>query len=272
MRKPSASVMISGTPPALDVDPAVNMGRQALYRFTALSFLDPRSGSWEKLTALRTDRLLIEAAALIRGLQGARPAELARGERPFEMLDPSVVLDRLPDSPQALNAQYESTFGLLVSSNCPPYEMEYVNSKFTFQRSNTLADINGFYHAFGLTVPEGRPERPDHIVLELEFMACLLTLEREAAADGAAGAARRRQICRDAQCRFFETHLAWWLPTFAELVARQNVNGFYAAAGSFLAAFIAAEGALLGLPPVTGRVEPTTEERPELCEGCALAT
>jgi TorA maturation chaperone TorD len=272
MRNQSATEMLSATTPELDFDPVVNMGRQVLYRFAALSFLDPLAGAWEKLTALRNDPLVIEAAALMRGLQAAKPAELARGERPIEMLDPAVVLACLPDSRQALNIQYENTFGLLVSSNCPPYEMEYVNSKFTFQRSNTLADVSGFYRAFGLSVAETPPERHDHIVLELEFMACLLGLERGAAAADGGSAAQRRQICRDGQSRFFETHLAWWLPTFGELVARQNPNGFYAAAARFLGAFVATERALLGLPPASGRVAPTAEERPEFCEACELAT
>jgi TorA maturation chaperone TorD len=186
------------------------------------------------------------------------------------MLDPRRVLDRLPDSDRALNTQYENTFGLLVSSNCPPYETEYINSKFAFQRSNTLADISGFYQAFGLTTSDIRPERPDHVVLELEFMACLLGLERQAYDQDSERQKTRRQVCRDAQTRFLHEHLGWWTPAFAKLLRVADPKGFYAAAGDFLAALIPTERAFLKVPPASQPVGPTTVERPEHCEGCEL--
>lgn len=271
MRLAVAADLTSTTNPSADVDPVVNMARQAMYRFAALSFLDPQAGAWDRLDALFDDRLLLEAAALIRSLPQAEPNELGRGEHAIEMLDPRIVLGRLPNSACALNAQYESTFGLLVSSNCPPYESEYINSKFAFQRSNTLADISGFYHAFGLTTADGHPERPDHVVLELEFMACLLGLERQAADQDPARRTDRQQVCRAAQSRFLQEHLGWWTPAFAKLLEVGDPQGFYATAGVFLAALIPAERALLGLPPSSQPAAPSTVERPELCEGCELA-
>jgi TorA maturation chaperone TorD len=257
--------------PSADVDPIVSMARQAMYRFAAMSFLDPQVGSWDRLNALRDDPLLISGAALIRNLPEAQPLELGLGESLIQMLDPLLVLNRLPESKDALNAQYEQTFGLLVSSNCPPYETEYINSKFAFQRANSLADISGFYQAFGLTSSEARPERPDHIVLELEFMAFLLGLERQAA-DGDANRRKvRQQVCRDAQARFLQEHLGWWTPAFAKLLGVGNAQGFYAAAGSFLVALIPVERAFSGVPTISRPVGPSAVERPELCEGCQLA-
>ena len=75
---------IAATSPSADFDPAVNMARQSLYRFAALSLLDPQAGSWDRLDALRDDPVLLEAAALIRSLPEARPTELGLGERPLE--------------------------------------------------------------------------------------------------------------------------------------------------------------------------------------------
>lgn len=142
---------------AADFDPAVNMVRQSLYRFAALSLLDPLSGSWQQLHELRDDPVLLDAAAFLRDLPDARPQTLGLGERSLDDLDPQLVLDRLPDSQQALNAEYECTFGLLVSSACPPYETEYVDSKFTFQHSNSLADIGGFIRRSGSRFRTGIP-------------------------------------------------------------------------------------------------------------------
>ena len=173
--------MISMKSQAIDFDPAVNMARQSLYRIAAWSLFDPLSGSWDRLNELRSGRVPIEAAALIRRLPEARAADLGPGERHLADLDPQPLLDRLPVSRQVHNAEYEATFGLLVSAACPPYETEYINGKFDFQRSNNLADVSGFYQAFGLTGSREHPERHDHIALELEFMAFLLGMERQAA-------------------------------------------------------------------------------------------
>jgi TorA maturation chaperone TorD len=248
--------------------PALSMARQALYRFASLSFLDPQAGAWQRLTSLRDDPLLFEAADYFRTFSGAGQ-ESQTAKCSIGVVDPQPVLSCLPDSEQLLNAEYESTFGLLVSSNCPPYEMEYVNSKLTFQRSNTLADVSGFYRAFGMT--GARPDRPDHIVLELEFMASLLGLERHAAASHSEIPSERLQVCHDAQLHFLRDHLTWWVPAFAKLLVQQNEHGFYAAAGTFLAAFLAAESERFGLPPAAPHAVPTLEERPEHCEGCSLA-
>jgi TorA maturation chaperone TorD len=251
-------------------DPALAMARQSVYRFAALSLLDPQAGAWEQLRTACGDEVLFEAAGFLRGLPEALPAVLAPGERPLADLDPSAVLARLPASREQFNQEYEAAFGVLVSSACPPYETEYIPSKFAFQRSNALADVSGFYRAFGLTPSSAHPERPDHIVQELEFMAFLIGLERQADVAEASLREERLAVCRSAQTRFVGEHLAWWAPAFARLLARENPAGFHAAAGAFLAALIAAERAVLGIGPVNHLATPSVVERPETCEGCQL--
>ncbi len=272
MALPAADGSESGTNPATGFDPLVNAARQAMYRFAALSFLDPRRGSWDQLSALRGDARLLCGAALIRSLAEARPHEVGLGESPLEMLDPLLALNALPSSEQELNTQYERIFGLVISGNCPPYETEYINSKYTYQRSHALADISGFYRAFGLAPSRGNPERPDHIVLELEFMASLLRLERLAAEGDAKLRGDRQQVCRDAQARFLHEHLVWWVPSFVRLLVNADRQSFYAAAGAFLVALIPAERALLGVAPASHPVGPNAIERPETCAGCGLVS
>jgi TorA maturation chaperone TorD len=258
------------TAKAIASDTVVDRARQVLYRFAALSLVDPRTGSWNVLRRLTDDRLLSDAAAVIRALPQVKSLKLGIGERPVKYLDPLAVLQRLPESQTALNTEYENTFGLVVGSACPPYETEYIGSKFAFQRSNSLADINGFYHAFGLTIASGRAERPDHVALELEFMASLLGLESHAACEGAHGNDELLNICREAQIRFLTEHLAWWAPAFARLLMRENERGFYAAVGLFLAALIPAERALLNVEVQSRRVRPSQLEAPDACTGCEL--
>ena len=263
---------MKSTTSSCDFDRAENIARQALYRFAALTLADPRSESWERLTALRDDALPREAAALIRSISRACPAKLGVGERPLKYLDPQPVLDRLPISRRTLNTQYEAIFGLLVSSACPPYETEYINSKFAFQRSNALADVSGFYQAFGLKIADAHPERPDHIVLQLEFMAWLLGMERQAADGNLQLRDQRMRVCRDAQARFMKEHLACWAPPFAKLLAHENRGGFYEAVGVFLAALIPAERSFLNVDVQSRPMMPSPQERPEACEGCQIAT
>ena len=107
---------------AKSVDAALSTARQTLHRFAAISFLDPRAGSWKLLRQFALEPLLQEAAQIVRNEPRAAVLELGLGELPLEKLRPDIVLKQLPASPQELNEQYEAVFGLLVSSACPPYE------------------------------------------------------------------------------------------------------------------------------------------------------
>jgi TorA maturation chaperone TorD len=263
--------MVGETTSKIAGDEALNLARQSLYRFGAVSLLDPRAHAWQRLAAMRDCPVLDQAAVLVRELPAAVPDQLARGELPIIALDPVAVLNRLPATQQALNDEFEALFGLLVSNACPPYETEYINSKFTFQRSNTLADVSGFYQAFGLTTADAHPERPDHIVLELEFMAVLVDLEQRAVREQGELSEQRRQTCREAQRHFLRDHLAWWTPAFARLLRHEAEGTFYEAVGKFLAAWIPAERALLGVPAPMSRAVPSSIEQPEACDGCQLA-
>jgi TorA maturation chaperone TorD len=190
--------------------------------------------------------------------------QLGWGERPISELDPAELLASLPPSAEELNAAYEAVFGLLVSGGCPPYETEYIDSKLTFQRSQGLADIAGFYRAFGWMPSSGHPERPDHIALELEFMATLCGMELRADDE------EHVCVCRDAQAKFLSEHLVWWAPALAKLLVHEDGSGFYGAAGRFLAALMPAHRALLGVPAHSGPATPSLIQRPDECDGCLL--
>ncbi len=264
--------MTSSTPSIETFDPASNASRQALYRFAALALVDPRTGSWEDLDGLRKDPMLAEAAAWIRELPQAQLPELGWGERPLDDLDVARVLDLLPDSADGANKNYERVFGLLVSNLCPPHESEYIEGKLSFQRSNAIADVSGFYKAFGLTVSDKHPERHDHVSLELEFMAFLLGLERQAAEGDEDSREDRLEVCRNAQSRFLKEHLAWWLPAFAKLLCKEDRGGYYESVGVFLAALVAAERGILGVSAESRPVAPSPLEEPESCDGCEMSS
>jgi TorA maturation chaperone TorD len=252
-------------------DPAVSRARQALYRFAAASLADPRGTAQRLLYDEQARRVAIDAAAILQDEEAFVAMPLAQGELPLAALDPARVLAELPDSPAELNQLYETTFGLLTTGSVTPYETEYIPSKFVFQRSNGLADVAGFYQAFGVQPSSREPERHDHIVVELEFMASLITLERLAEEVEAADSSERAAVCRQGQARFLGEHLAWWVPAFARLLSHSASDTFYQQVGKFLAALIAAERAYLGVPAARTLPHPTAIERPDECSGCELA-
>ena len=75
-----------------------------------------------------------------------------------------------------------------------------------------LADIAGFYTAFGVTVSK---ERPDHLVAELEFMSILLLSDADARSDGNV---ERSEIAADAARAFLRDHLGTWVTAWASRV------------------------------------------------------
>jgi TorA maturation chaperone TorD len=262
--------------------PLLVRARQVLYRFASAAFADPRSGCWPALRDAGGSALLSAAAELVRAAGRRRGAARAWGELPEAWLDPQRVLRRLPTGPEALNAEYEQSFGLLVSSSHPPYEMEYVAGKLVFQRGQLLADVSGFYRAFGWRRAERPRERPDHLALELEFMAVLCEQQararlvcREALAERDVArqrvAAEQAVVCWQAQRRFLQAHLAWWVPAFGRLLAAHRPRGFYAAAARFVRALLPLERALLRVPPSSGPLQVAQEARPEQCSGCLAA-
>src|SRR5512135_3758830 len=145
-----------------------DLARECLYRFLSAVVAGPYSADWERALGAENQDLVIEAWHWLQPESDE-----------FEMIR---LMEELEASPQALRAQYDTVFGLVVPKECPPYETEYYPTQETFGRSQQMADIAGFYRAFGIEPAQSSPERPDHLALELEFMAFLLLKKRLALA------------------------------------------------------------------------------------------
>jgi len=133
-----------------------------------------------------------------------------------------------------LEEQHVALFGASKAGTlCPPYESAFLSP--TGQPDALLmARIEAAYSEIGLLPSPKLGELPDHVAIELEFMAMLCG--QEAAAwedDDVAGAIKAMRKAR----RFLDGHLSVWLPGFARQLAAADKDGFYRAVSKGAAAF-----------------------------------
>jgi TorA maturation chaperone TorD len=257
----------------------LDRARLTVYHFLSLAAVSPQSESWPDLLDSSCQELAVAAAEVIREAPETRPDALAPGEMTVDALNLMPLVSFLEAPRESLIEEYDRVFGLLISQECPPYETEYCPQTFSVHRSHQLADIAGYYRAFGLEPSSQRPERSDHIVLELEFMAWLIGKTLYASQHGDGDHVR---LCREAQVSFVRDHFAWWTPAFA-LALRRKADGpavdecltsppksYLGSYGAFLAAFVPAERGALGIAPPTKLAAPTVAEAEGEagCEGC----
>lgn len=174
----------------------------------------------EVLTELR------EVAPLLPSHEGAGPLlqQIARGAGDDLC---SLFID-LFDRGKERTSLYETEYGRMGGLN----------------KGNALADIQGFYTAFGFR-PGDLGEAMDHAAVELEFYAILLVkeglLSARADQEGVA-------IVRDARGKFLKDHLGRFLDVIAE---RPGVHGdpLYGPVFAWAARLVASECASLGVSP-----------------------
>jgi len=122
----------------------------------------------------------------------------------------------------------------------PPYEGSYEVDP--IRQGRQVADVAGFYRAFGAEAGGPAAERPDYVSCELEFLSFLEL--RRLAAEGRPEAAFLDEIA-DA---FLVDHAGRWLPTFFAAVQASEPS-FYGALGALGARVLADELARRGLEP-----------------------
>lgn len=137
----------------------------------------------------------------------------------------------------SLHARYSELFGHAVRGSCPLYELEYGQAEIV-QQAGELADIAGFYGAFGLENAPGSMERVDHVSVECEFMSVLCA---KYATGVLSNGADLMDACFDGQRMFLHDHLARWFFAFCSRVAKADGDGVYGCCARLGAAFLAGE-------------------------------
>ena len=182
------------------------------------------------------------------------------------------------DESAALRNTYTELFGHAVRGTCPPYELEYGNADI-LQQASELADIAGFYQAFGMDLPAESHERQDHIAVECEFMAVLAAKEAYAIESDNDEA---QQVVCGAQQSFLADHLCRWSPACAHRLRNANPDGLYGKVATVLDQFIKAEAErfdvscgpeLLELRPIDAQRDATIQcGVEESCPGSSAAS
>ena len=125
---------------------------------------------------------------------------------------------------------------------CLPYESVYVEPG-RQAAGWVMALLEREYATAGLALSPVMNEPPDHVAVELEFMAFLCGQETEAwkmkAAEDATRALKRQAV-------FLGRHLGLWFPALAERVATTDGKGVYSLVTGTARAFITHDQALIG--------------------------
>lgn len=159
------------------------------------------------------------------------------------------VLDRL-----AVDfAEIYLTYGLRAS----PSESVWLDHE-GLERQQPMFQVRRWYHRHGLAAADWRARADDHLVLQLSFLAHLLS---QAAKPGALGAA----------ATFADEHLLRWLDQFAARVASRCATPFFAGVALLTAAYVDELRDILAAS--LGEPRPTADEiearmRPKVTASC----
>ena len=251
--------------------------RCVLYEALSMGLYTPSPESVARLRSTETRAALVDAAhhLALRETAGGDPPQL---EKRVEAL--TARLTEGVDLESLLSA-YGRLFGHTARGAVCPYESEF-GSETHFQQTARLANLGGFYAAFGLKLGEQTKERIDHVCSELEFLGFLARKE--------AFALRERDDAMLSETRkavrlFLRDHLGRFARAFARELSREDRGGFYGLLADVLFDFVTLECARVsvqaGPPFVTlrpaenddtsmecgGSCDPTACEVPGAAEG-----
>lgn len=101
-----------------------------------------------------------------------------------------------------------------------------------------LADISGFYNAFGYPEEDIDNKPPDHICKELGYLSFMFAKEAHALYKEDTEAA---ETCSQARTKFIKEHLLEWSTSFVENVSENAPDSFFSKAAALMNEAVEAE-------------------------------
>ncbi len=194
--------------------------RQGLYRLLAALFLYPDR---ERLARLQNVALALQQ---VDDLWGGNPFA-----GPLERLL-GVVSTLDQETAVAIENEYVRLFQ--VRPAAPPYQSFYLDPD-GLVRGWIAVQLECEYATAGLTLSPALRELPDHVAVELEFLAYLCGQEAKAQEIGAWEKSVR---ARERQRAFLAGHLGRWLPLFVRKAQEANPATLYGPTIESTSAFI----------------------------------
>lgn len=207
----------------MGITEGISFQRSRVYELLSYAFAEPTK---DFLDFVQTGEFLREINAAL----SAHPCMDKENIRLLESLTKDSARHRTDELVSAYERLTSPELNLL-------YECNY---HLPLNAAEEMADVAGFYRAFGLDF-EG--DRPDHICMELEFMRLLVMKEAKALMDGNT---ENAEICISAQKSFLHSHLGRWAGALSRMADGIIVYGEF---GKFLSGWIDMECKYLSVMP-----------------------
>lgn len=184
---------------------------------------------------------------------------------------PALLADLGSQARTAAQDAVERDFNRLFSGTveCSPHETSYEPDVFARQRA--LADLAGFYQAFGFGLGEPSRWQPDHVGVELEFAAIVLQRHAAALVEGWDEPAR---VCDEALRAFLLDHTGRWHAAFSRHLGRLAATPLYRTLAEVTGRWIDRELRAFRLHPRPLADRPRSavdDDTPPACGTCPVA-
>jgi len=203
--------------------------RSRVYGVLSTAFSSPREGMGAPGAPLAAVMILREAARALEIVIPERVLANIEGGAAHEMSN--SPLERRDDE---LEVEYNRLFVGPGAPRVYPYESLYRDSM-SLVMGPCAGEVLQAYRRNGLAINTAFRDLPDHVAVELEFMARLCCEEARAGLAGRGDLALR---LKQDQRSFLDAHLATWLPAMCERVLRETTSTMYRGFAEIAATFV----------------------------------
>lgn len=239
------------------------LARAVVYHLLTIGFQFPTAARLDRIGAREGFPVVTAALDRIARRRGVGGVALARCSVQLAALAEPAI--------ENLEAAYWRLFGHTTSGPICACETEWGPDN-GFQQPQQLANISGYYLAFGLRFGTAPEIRADHIACECEFMDFLNRKEVRLLGAPPADAAGddTLDVTRQAARTFLRDHLGRFGRAFGARVAAAD-DGYFGGLGQLLLAFLDADCARVGVRggPVDLQIRPPAEDTTPMACGSA---